>query len=44
MEDFAMPEIRTINGMPNIPSDSTIVTLKASDTTLKLINNLLLLL
>jgi hypothetical protein len=26
MEDFAMPEIRTINGMPNIPSCSTIVT------------------
>jgi hypothetical protein len=31
MEDFAMPEIRTINVMPNIPSCSTIVTLKASD-------------
>jgi hypothetical protein len=26
MEDFAIPEIRTINGMPNIPSCSTIVT------------------
>jgi hypothetical protein len=31
MEDVAMPEIRTINGMPNIPLYSTIVTLKASD-------------
>jgi hypothetical protein len=31
MEDFAMTEIRTINGMPNIPSCSTIVSLKASD-------------
>jgi hypothetical protein len=31
MEDFAMPEIRTINGMLNVPSCSTIVTLKASD-------------
>jgi hypothetical protein len=30
MEDFAMPEIRTINGMLNIPSCSTIVSLKAS--------------
>jgi hypothetical protein len=47
MEDFAMPEIRTINGIPNIPSFSTIVTLKASDVipvtkfymTVKLINN-----
>jgi hypothetical protein len=44
MEDFAMPEIRTINGIPNIPSCSTIVTLKASDitsfcTAIKLINN-----
>jgi hypothetical protein len=47
MEDFAMPEIRTINGMPNVPSCSTIVTLKASDIIpvtkfcmeIKLINN-----
>jgi hypothetical protein len=47
MEDFAMSEIRTINGMPNIPSCSTIVVLKASDVILvtkfcmaiKLINN-----
>jgi hypothetical protein len=48
MEDFAMPEIRTINEMPNIPSYSTIVTLKASDVipvtkfciAVKLINNI----
>jgi hypothetical protein len=47
MEDFAMPEIRTINGMPNIPSCSTIVILKALDVipvtkfcmAVKLINN-----
>jgi hypothetical protein len=47
MEDFAMPEIRTINGMPNTPSCSTIVSLKASDIipvtkfcmAIKLINN-----
>jgi hypothetical protein len=47
MEDFAMPEIRTINRMPNIPSCSTIVSLKASDIipvtnyclSIKLINN-----
>jgi hypothetical protein len=47
MEDFAMPEIRTINNMQNIPSCSTIVTLKASDVipvtkfcmAVKLINN-----
>jgi hypothetical protein len=47
MEDFAMPKIRTINEMPNIPSCSTIVTLKASDVipgtkicmAIKLINN-----
>jgi hypothetical protein len=47
MEDFAIPEIRTINGMPNISSCSTIVTLKASDVIpvikfcmiIKLINN-----
>jgi hypothetical protein len=32
MENFTMPEIRTINRMPNIPSCSTIITLKASDT------------
>jgi hypothetical protein len=25
MEDFAMPEIRTANGIPNIPLCSTIV-------------------
>jgi hypothetical protein len=31
MEDFAMLEIKTINGMPNIPSCSTIVILKVSD-------------
>jgi hypothetical protein len=31
MEEFAMLEIRTINGMPNIQSCSTIVILKASD-------------
>jgi hypothetical protein len=48
MEDYAMPEIRTINGMPNIPSCSTIVSLKASDVipvtnycmAIKLINNI----
>jgi hypothetical protein len=48
MEDFAMPEIRTINGMPNIPSCSTIVSLKASNIipvtkfcmAIKLINNI----
>jgi hypothetical protein len=42
-----MPEIRTINGMPNIPSCSTIVTLKTSDVIpitkfcmeVKLVNN-----
>jgi hypothetical protein len=47
MEDFAMAEIRIINGMPNISSYSTIVILKASDVTqvnnfcvaFKLINN-----
>jgi hypothetical protein len=47
MEDFAMPKIKTINGIPNIPSYSTIVTLKALDIipvtnfciTIKLINN-----
>jgi hypothetical protein len=47
MEDYAMPEIRTINGMQNIPSCSTIVSLKASDVipvtkfciAIKLINN-----
>jgi hypothetical protein len=47
MEDFAMSEIRTINGMPNIPSCSTMVTLKASDIipvtkfcmAIKLVNN-----
>jgi hypothetical protein len=47
MEDFAMPKIRTINGIPNVPSCSTIVTLKASDIipvtkfcmAVKLINN-----
>jgi hypothetical protein len=47
MEDFEMPEIRTINGMPNTPSCSTVVTLKASDVipvtkfcmVVKLINN-----
>jgi hypothetical protein len=47
MEDFAMPKIRTINGMSNIPSCSTIVSLKASDVipvtnycmAIKLINN-----
>jgi hypothetical protein len=33
MEDFSMPKIRTINGIPNIPSCSTIVTLKTSDIT-----------
>jgi hypothetical protein len=46
-EDFAMAEIRIINGMPNISSYSTIVILKASDVTpvtnfcetFKLINN-----
>jgi hypothetical protein len=45
--EFVMPEIRTINGMPNIPACSTIVSLKASDiipitnycTAVKLINN-----
>jgi hypothetical protein len=31
MIGFVMLEIRTINGMPNIPSCSTIATLKASD-------------
>jgi hypothetical protein len=31
MEDFAMLEIRTINGMPNIPSCSTVVILKTSN-------------
>jgi hypothetical protein len=31
MEDFSMPEIRTINGMLTIPSCSTIVTLKILD-------------
>jgi hypothetical protein len=48
MEDFAMPEIRTINDIPNVPSCSTIVTLKASDIipitkfcmAIKLINNI----
>jgi hypothetical protein len=48
MEDFAMPEIRTINGMPNTPSCSTTVTLKALDIipvtkfymAIKLINNM----
>jgi hypothetical protein len=43
----AMPEIKTINRMPNIPSYSTIVILKASDIipvtnfciVVKLINN-----
>jgi hypothetical protein len=47
MEDFAMPEIRTINVMPNIPSCSTIVSLKTSNIisvikfcmAIKLINN-----
>jgi hypothetical protein len=47
MEKVMMPEIRTVNGMPNTPSCSTIITLKASDiipitnfcTTVKLINN-----
>jgi hypothetical protein len=48
MENFAISEIiRTINGMPNIPSCSTIVTLKALDVipitkvcmAVKLINN-----
>jgi hypothetical protein len=47
MEDVAMPEIRTINGMQNIPSCSTIVSLKASDVipitkfciAIKIINN-----
>jgi hypothetical protein len=47
MEDYAMPEIRTINGIPNIPYCSTIVYLKASDVipvtkfcmAIKLINN-----
>jgi hypothetical protein len=34
LEDFTMPEIRTINRIPNIPSCSTIVTLKASDNEL----------
>jgi hypothetical protein len=47
MKIFAMPEIRTINGMPNVPSYSTIVALKALDiipvtnfcSAVKLINN-----
>jgi hypothetical protein len=47
MENYAIPEIRTINGMTNIPSCSTIVVLKASDAipvtkicmAIKLINN-----
>jgi hypothetical protein len=47
LEDFAMPEIRTDNGIPNIPSCSTIVSLKASNIipvtdyclAIKLINN-----
>jgi hypothetical protein len=47
MEDFAMPEIRIINLMPNILACTTIVSLKASDvipvtnfcTGVKLINN-----
>jgi hypothetical protein len=47
MEDFVMPEIRMINGMPNMVSCSTIVTIKALDiipvtnfcTIVKLINN-----
>jgi hypothetical protein len=47
MEDFAMPEIRTINGMPNIFLCFIIVILKTSDiipvinfcTVVKLINN-----
>jgi hypothetical protein len=47
MVDFAMSKIRTINGIPNIPSFSTIITLKTSDiilvtsfcTVIKLINN-----
>jgi hypothetical protein len=47
MEDFTMPEIRTVICMPNTPSCSTIVTLKASDVipvtkfcmVVKLINN-----
>jgi hypothetical protein len=47
MEDFVMPEIRTINGMPKILIYFTIVLLKTSDvipvtnycTTVKLINN-----
>jgi hypothetical protein len=47
MEDFARPEIITINGMQIISSCSTIVTLRASDVipvtkfcmTIKLINN-----
>jgi hypothetical protein len=47
MEDVAMPEIRTINGMPNIPECSTIVSLKVLEVipitnfcmAVKLINN-----
>jgi hypothetical protein len=43
----AMPEIRSINGMPNIPACSTIVSLKTSEVIpitnfwmeVKLINN-----
>jgi hypothetical protein len=30
-DDVAMPKIRTINRMPNIPACSTIISLKASD-------------
>jgi hypothetical protein len=47
MIGFVLPEIRTINGIPNFPSCSTIVSLKASDIVpvtkfcmaVKLINN-----